>query len=162
MKKAYWLVFFFFLLSPVIQATPVPAPDINLPGLTGEFRLSELKGKVVYLDFWASWCKPCKKSFPWLHDMKKKFADQGFEVATINLDKERALADTFLKAFDINFIVGFDSEGKTAAEYKLRGMPSSFMIGRDGNIYASHVGFRDKDKEKLEEAIRRLLAAEYK
>lgn len=136
------------------------APDINLPGVDGTVQLSSLKGKVVYLDFWASWCLPCKKSFPWMHDIKQNYADQGFEVLAVNLDKDRELADAFLKEMQVNFQVAFDEKGKSAADYKLRGMPSSYLIGRDGKVYASHIGFRDSDKTSLEQAIKNLLDKE--
>jgi cytochrome c biogenesis protein CcmG, thiol:disulfide interchange protein DsbE len=136
------------------------APDINLPGIDGTVQLSSLKGKVVYLDFWASWCLPCKKSFPWMHDIKQNYADQGFEVLAVNLDKDRELADAFLKEMQVNFQVAFDEKGKSAADYKLRGMPSSYLIGRDGKVYASHIGFRDSDKASLEQAIKNLLDKE--
>ena len=162
MNKLKLVVFLFCVfLSINLQASPEIAPPINLPSLDGRIDLADMKGKVVYLDFWASWCKPCKQSFPWLSAIKKKFGSEGFEVIAVNLDKERALADAFLKAFEINFVVGFDAAGVTARSYKLRGMPSSYLIGRDGKIYASHVGFRDKDKAKLEAGIQQLLSAEY-
>ena len=162
MNKLKLTVFLFSIfLSINLQASPEIAPPINLPSLDGHVDLSEMKGKVVYLDFWASWCKPCKQSFPWLSTIKKKFGAEGFEVIAVNLDKERGLADAFLKAFEINFVIGFDADGVTARSYQLRGMPSSYLIGRDGKIYASHVGFRDKDKAKLEAGIQRLLSAEY-
>ena len=92
-----------------------------------------------------------------MSEIKKKYVDQGLEVVAVNLDTDRALADVFLKEFDINFVVAFDSEAVTADEYKLRGMTTSFLIGRDGNLYATHIGFRDKDTAKLEVAIKRLL-----
>ena len=134
------------------------APDINLPGTNGSVKLAELKGKVVYLDFWASWCEPCKKSFPWLHDIKQSYAEKGFEVVAVNLDKDRKLADAFLKEMDVNFVLAFDEDGESASAYKLKGMPSSYLIGRDGKLYASHIGFKEKDKTKLEQAIKELLA----
>ncbi|MCP4492469.1 MAG: TlpA family protein disulfide reductase [Gammaproteobacteria bacterium] len=146
------LLLFSFTLS---AATDVP--NIKLPGLHGEVELAKLSGKVVYLDFWASWCKPCIKSFPWMKTMKIRYQDQGLEIVAINLDKERKLAEAFLKDIEINFEVAFDSTGDTASLYKLRGMPSSFLIGRDGKLYATHVGFRDKDKPKVEAAIKQLL-----
>lgn len=134
------------------------APAINLPDANGStVQLENLKGKVVYLDFWASWCEPCKKSFPWMHQIKQNYADQGFEILAINLDKDRKLADKFLKEMDVNFIVAFDEKGESASDYKLRGMPSSYLIDRDGNVYASHIGFRDNDKASLEQAIKSLL-----
>ena len=80
----------------------------------------------------------------------------GYDLA-VNLDKDRKLADKFLKAVDVNFKIAFDQSGKTASSYKLRGMPSSYLIDRDGKVHASHVGFRDKDKSELEQAIKGLL-----
>lgn len=145
------------LLSQNSFAAFNQAPDINLPGMNVNVQLESLKGKVVYLDFWASWCEPCKKSFPWMHAIKQRYADQGFEIVAVNLDKDRNLADQFLKEMDVNFKVAFDESGASASEYKLRGMPSSYLIGRDGKVYASHVGFREKDKAQLEQAILNLL-----
>lgn len=89
--------------------------------------------------------------------MKQNYADQGFEVVAINLDKERKLADEFLAEVDVNFTIAYDESGQSASQYKLKGMPSSYLIGRDGKVYASHIGFRDKDKEQLEQAIKNLL-----
>ncbi len=133
------------------------APEINLPAINGSVKLAELKGKVVYLDFWASWCEPCKKSFPWLRGIKQRYADKGFEVVAINLDKDRKRANTFLQTMNVNFLVAFDESGDSASKYKLKGMPGSYLIGRDGKLYASHIGFREKDKAKLEQAIKKLL-----
>jgi thiol-disulfide isomerase/thioredoxin len=144
-------------LSSLTAIAASDAPDIKLPGLQGEVDLDALIGKVVYLDFWASWCKPCVKSFPWMKKMKASYQAQDFEILAVNLDKDRALADAFLKKMQANFLVGFDPEGATAISYQLRGMPSSFLIGRDGKIYATHIGFRDKDKVKIETAIKQLL-----
>ncbi len=151
-------LFALLLLMQNSYAAVSQAPGIDLPGINGNVNLAQFKGKVVYLDFWASWCKPCKNSFPWLHNLKENFADQGFEVVAINLDKDRALADEFLKVMDVNFTVAFDESGDTASRYNLKGMPSSYLIGRDGKLYASHIGFREKDKEKLEQGIKQLLS----
>ena len=152
-----FIIFTFVLLSHNSFAGFNQAPEINLPGVNGNVQLESLKGKVVYLDFWASWCKPCVKSFPWMNDMKQSYADKGFEILAVNLDKDRKLADEFLKNMDVNFMVAFDESGKSAAAYKLKGMPSSYLIGRDGKVYASHIGFREKDKAQLEQAIKKLL-----
>ena len=133
------------------------APAINLPAIDGEVDLAQLEGKVVYLDFWASWCDPCRDSFPWMAEMKEKYGSKGLEVVAVNLDKERELADKFLNTMNVNFVVAFDASGDSAAKYNLRGMPGSYLIGRDGNIEASHLGFNDKDKTKLEAAIKVLL-----
>ena len=152
----------FFLLH--LSLLPVPsiaaaneAPAIHLPAIDGEVDLAQLQGKVIYLDFWASWCDPCRDSFPWMAEMKEKYGAQGLEVVAVNLDKERELANTFLKTMKVNFFVAFDASGESAEKYGLRGMPGSYLIGRDGNIQASHLGFNDKDKAKLEAAIKVLL-----
>jgi thiol-disulfide isomerase/thioredoxin len=152
-----FIIFGMVLLSQNSFASFTQAPEITLPGTDGEVRLEDLRGKVVYLDFWASWCKPCAKSFPWMREIKQRYADRGFEVLAVNLDKERKLADEFLSQMGVNFLVAFDDDGKSAADYKLKGMPSSYLIGRDGKVYASHIGFRDKDKEELEQAIIQLI-----
>jgi len=138
-------------------ADVIPAPQIHLSASDGEIDLAGLKGKVVYLDFWASWCTPCQKSFPWMQRMKSIYEKQGFEVVAVNLDSDRKLADQFLKSQDVNFVIAFDAEGRSAKQYQLQGMPSSFLIGRDGKIYGTHIGFRDVDKSTLEGAIRKLL-----
>jgi cytochrome c biogenesis protein CcmG, thiol:disulfide interchange protein DsbE len=169
MKQLISLILFFLVFlsnngfaavssDEVANASINQAPDIDLPGLDGNIQLDRFKGNVIYLDFWASWCLPCKKSFPWMHDIKQAYADQGFEVVAVNLDKDRELADEFLRQMDVNFQVAFDESGQSASQYKLRGMPSSYLIGRDGKVYASHIGFRDNDKEKLEQAIKNLLS----
>ena len=157
MNKVVYFILFTLLLSHNSYAVFNQAPGINLPGMDGDVKLESLKGKVVYLDFWASWCKPCVKSFPWMNEIKRSYADKGFEILAVNLDKDRKLADEFLKNMDVNFKVAFDDSGKSAAAYKLKGMPSSYLIGRDGKVYASHIGFREKDKAKLEQAIKKLL-----
>ena len=158
MKQIIALVFFTLVLfSYNSNAAFNQAPEIELPGVDGTVQLESLRGKVVYLDFWASWCEPCKKSFPWMHDIKQSYADQGFEILAINLDKDRKLADQFLKEMAVNFIVAFDETGKCASDYKLRGMPSSYLIDREGKVHASHIGFREKDKASLELAIKNLL-----
>jgi len=152
------LVSLWLSLAPITAfAAANKAPAIHLPAIEGEVDLARLEGKVVYLDFWASWCDPCRDSFPWMAEMKQKYGSDGLEVVAVNLDKERELADKFLDTMKVNFIVAFDASGESAEKYKLRGMPGSYLIGRDGSIQASHLGFNDKDKAKLEAAIKVLL-----
>ena len=153
-----FLVSLCLLLTSMTSVADISkAPAIHLPAIEGEVDLMQLQGKVVYLDFWASWCDPCRDSFPWMAEMKEKYGSDGLEVIAVNLDKERALADKFLDTMKVNFVVAFDASGESAEKYKLRGMPGSYLIGRDGNIQASHLGFNDRDKAKLEAAIKVLL-----
>ena len=119
-----FIILTFMLLSQNSFAAFNQAPDINLPGMNGNVQLESLKGKVVYLDFWASWCEPCKKSFPWMHAIKQSYADQGFEIVAVNLDKDRKLADQFLKEMDVNFKVAFDESGASAG---ITGLPPALL-----------------------------------
>ncbi|WP_068544797.1 TlpA disulfide reductase family protein [Thalassotalea crassostreae] len=119
--------------------------------------LAEYKGQVIYLDFWASWCVPCRKSFPWMNEMQEKYDKQGFKVITINLDVNKKDAIEFLEENSANFTVIYDPKGSIAKEFKLKGMPNSFMIGRDGKPKSAHVGFFDDKKPEYEEEIKSLL-----
>jgi thiol-disulfide isomerase/thioredoxin len=133
------------------------APEFDLPGARGAIRLSALRGKVVYLDFWASWCGPCRQSFPWLNEMHARYGAEGLEIVGINVDTERRDADRFLAQVPARFTLAFDARGDTPERYAAQGMPSSYLIGRDGRIVATHVGFRVEDKGRIEGEIRRAL-----
>ena len=145
------------LLFTTLAATAAPAPDFKLPTRNGQVSLADLKGKVVYLDFWASWCPPCRRSFPWMNDLQKRYGSQGLAVVAVNVDTKRAQAEHFLEETPASFTVAFDPAGSTAEAYDLKGMPTSFLIDRDGKVYKMHIGFRDKDTARLEQWIRSLL-----
>ncbi len=139
------------LTAPAWATNPgEPAPEIDLPGASIAAKLSELKGKVVYVDFWASWCGPCKQSFPWMNEMQKKYGPQGLQIVGLNVDAKREDADTFLKEFPAQFEVAFDSKGESAKKFKIKGMPTAFLVGKDGLVLNVHQGFRDKDRADLE------------
>jgi thiol-disulfide isomerase/thioredoxin len=123
--------------------------------------LSSFRGRVVYLDFWASWCAPCRQSFPWMETLKRTYGDQGLEVITVNLDTDRADADKFLKQFHPTFDVRFDPKGELAEFYKVHGMPASVLIDRHGVTRFAHVGFRPVDGTIYEAQLRELLAEKY-
>lgn len=120
--------------------------SIALPGKpalsqAGLFDAEQYRGKVVYLDFWASWCGPCKKSFPWMEAMHKKYERMGLKVIAVNLDKKKALADKFLKKIPANFPILFDPAGVLANQYQLAGMPMTYIIDRNGVIRYRHIGY---------------------
>ena len=119
---------------------------------------AELSGHVVYLDFWASWCTPCKQSFPWMQTMQSAYAAQGLKIVAVNLDVARADADRFLNQFHPTFDVRFDPEGQLAQYYRVHGMPSSVLIDRHGVTRFTHVGFRPIDGAIYEAQLRELLA----
>ena len=130
-----------------------PAPAIALQGTAGEVSLSAMKGQVVFVDFWASWCVPCRQSFPWLNQMQAKYGARGLQVLGVNVDAKRADADTFLAQVPAKFNIVFDSAGDTPKRYAVRGMPTSVLVGADGLVLQQHAGFRDDDKAALEAAI---------
>jgi thiol-disulfide isomerase/thioredoxin len=129
-------------------------PRFELPGRTGTIASDSLRGKVVYVDFWASWCDPCRHSFPWLSAMHERYGAQGLAIVAINLDKERVAADRFLAKFPAPFLLAFDPKGKTAEAFHVQAMPSSFLIGRDGRVLEAHTGFDPKRAASIEERIR--------
>ncbi len=135
------------------------APEFDVAGQTTNVKLSTYRGKLVYLDFWASWCGPCKKSFPWMNDMQKRYGSQGLQVVAVNLDAKRTDALEFLSIVPVNFMVGFDPAGAVARSYGVKGMPSSVLITPDGHVIAMHEGFNDGDKTELENRIRTNLKA---
>jgi thiol-disulfide isomerase/thioredoxin len=122
------------------------------------FDLAALRGKVVYVDFWASWCVPCRQSFPWMNDIQAEFAPDGLVVVAVNVDQERSDAQDFLRRFPASFRVAYDPAGRLAQQFRLRGMPSSFLIDRGGNVVAVHTGFRPEDRASLHAQIRGALA----
>jgi cytochrome c biogenesis protein CcmG, thiol:disulfide interchange protein DsbE len=132
------------------------APDVELPGASGAQKLSDLKGKVVYLDFWASWCGPCRQSFPWMNDMQKKYGAKGLQIVGMNLDAKRADADKFLAENPAQFALAFDTKGESPKRIGVKGMPTSVLIGADGKVLAVHQGFKDEERPELEA---RLVAA---
>ncbi|WP_109017054.1 TlpA family protein disulfide reductase [Novimethylophilus kurashikiensis] len=130
-----------------------PAFSLTSPN-GGQVNLSQYKGKVVYLDFWASWCGPCRKSFPWMNAIQNKYASQGLQVIGVNLDENNGDAAKFLKEMPAQFAIAFDGKAATPALYGVKGMPSSFLIGRDGKVILEHSGFNDADRAELEKNIR--------
>ncbi|MBT4521408.1 MAG: TlpA family protein disulfide reductase [Halieaceae bacterium] len=139
-----------------------PAPPIALPTLPTlpageEVRLSNLKGKVVYLDFWASWCGPCRISLPALERIYRDLKEQGLEVLAVGVDEHKRDALAFLKDFPVSYPVVWDSSGDTPSRYQVPGMPTAFLIDRNGIVREVHIGFRKSDAEALRAKIVELL-----
>ncbi|MCM0613373.1 TlpA family protein disulfide reductase [Marinobacter sediminum] len=143
-----------------LAATTGPAPELNLPTRNGQISLSDMRGKVVLLDFWASWCGPCRQSFPWMNDMQAKYRNQGFEVVAVNLDQDPGAAAAFLEKIPADFTVAYDPDGETPQAYEVMGMPSAYLIDRNGFIHSQHIGFHNDRKDKYEADIRSLLRTE--
>lgn len=150
------------LFSLNVNASEVgqPAPQFTLPSLLQDqpVSLTQFGGKVIYLDFWASWCAPCRTSFPLLNKMYQNLRDKGLEVVAINLDENKANAEKFLKDFPVSFAILRDSKGEWADKYVVESMPTSFIIDRQGVIQNIHHGFTSDDIKDLEQKIIQLLA----
>ena len=136
------------------------APGFTLPDADGKtMTLDALRGQVVYVDFWASWCGPCRRSFPWMNEMSQKYGDRGFKVVAINVDKKRADADKFLAQLPASFPVVFDEAGTSPAAFGVKGMPTSYLIDVRGNVVVVERGFLEGSRGELEERIKALLAS---
>lgn len=157
---ALWPLLIVVLFPAFVGArTPAltQAPAIDLPTDDGRIKPADLAGKVVYVDFFASWCGPCKQSFPWLKAMHEQYAAKGLVIVAIDVDKERSDAFRFVTHFAPPFLVGYDPEGKTADAFRVEAMPSSFLVSPTGTILYSHVGFDMKDASKIEAQIKKAL-----
>jgi cytochrome c biogenesis protein CcmG/thiol:disulfide interchange protein DsbE len=149
------ILFFIFIGAASSPAEDIPdSLDViraNLPDSVS------LDGKVVYVDFWASWCMPCRLSFPWMQKLYTKYHNKGLEIVAVGVDKEHRSALKFLDDTKPTFPIIFDSTGSLAKRYELEAMPSSFVYGRDGRLRARNRGFRQEEADSLDKAILELL-----
>ena len=122
-------------------------------GGSDELQIDAYAGKVVVVDFWASWCVPCRRSFPWMNEMVAKYADQGLVVIAVNLDKEPEAADAFLSEVPADFEIRFDPDASLAQEFGVEAMPNSFVFGRDGQLVARHLGFKVRKQDEYEAVL---------
>lgn len=120
--------------------------------------LQDLRGHVVYVDFWASWCTPCRQSFPWMKALESAYGSRGLSVVAIDLDHDQADAQRFLRVFQPNFPVIFDPAGTLAQRFNVAAMPTSVLIDRAGKIRYEHAGFLLRQRAEYERQIRALLA----
>ncbi|MCW8936298.1 MAG: TlpA family protein disulfide reductase [Gammaproteobacteria bacterium] len=148
---------FFIIITLIIlfssQSYAQKAPAFTLEGDKGKISLSNYKNQVVYIDFWASWCKPCRKSFTFMNEMQDRYGKKGFKIIAINLDNEREAANDFLKKHPAKFSIAYDKDGKTPGLYKLKVMPTSYLIDRRGNLLNIHKGFKENQTNELENLI---------
>ena len=145
---------FVTIITSFIVLHAAPAPNFSLPTTdTTTVCLDSLKGKVVYLDFWASWCDPCRKSFPWMEQLQHKYAEKGLVVVAVCLDRDRDKANDFLEKHPVTFKIGFDTKNNVVPLYDVKAMPTSFIIGRSGEIVSSHAGFLEKEMDALEKRV---------
>lgn len=137
------------------------APDCALSpiGESQNADLSQYKGKVLYVDFWASWCGPCAKSFPFLNDMHHQLKDQGLQIVGVNLDENMDDAKAFLAKFPASFTIAADASKQCVKDFEVKAMPSSYIVDRKGIIHYVHLGFRSGEGQELRVLVEKLLAA---
>jgi len=134
------------------------AKDFTLPSRSGEnVRLAELQGEVVLVNFWASWCGPCRKELPKLEEMHQKYKDLGVTILGINIDETRELSQKLLKDVEVNFPVLYDHDSEVAEPYNIQAMPSTFIIDKSGNFRYLHLGYQDGYELAYEEQIKKLM-----
>lgn len=148
------------LASVVVQAAEVsgPAPDFTLKSRSGSnVRLSELRGEVVMINFWASWCGPCRQEMPHLETLSREFADYGFTLLGVNVDEKSELADKLLAQIPVSFPILFDPTSQVSKLYKVDAMPTTLLIDRDGNLRHLHRAYRPGFENMYRDQIKALV-----
>lgn len=120
-------------------------------------KLEKFKGQVIYLDFWASWCPPCRVSFPWMADVHRKFENKGLVIVANSVDEDANDGLRYAISQQAPFVVTLDSRAKLADQFNVPGMPTSYLIDRQGHVRMRHIGFKIEDAAKIEGAIEMLL-----
>tara|TARA_R100001377_G_scaffold81028_3_gene60297 strand:- start:1360 stop:1866 length:507 start_codon:yes stop_codon:yes gene_type:complete len=136
------------------------APSFTLPDIQADkpaISLEALRGKTVYVDFWASWCAPCLRSMPLINELYGKYRDQGFEVIAINVDDPLEDGQDFLLDNPLDYLIAADTDNTVLNEFGVTGMPTSFLIDKEGTVRMVHMGFRGNDIEIIEAAVVELL-----
>jgi peroxiredoxin len=161
MKSLISLLFIAAILAPLpafaVNAGDA-APGFSLKDMNGNtVTLTSLKGKVVFLTFWATWCPSCKEELPDLNTMQRKYAGKGFTVLSICIESSDSLVANYLKKHPVTFPVLVDKEGAVADAYRFSGFPASFMVGKDGIIMHKHSGYDKESFTQIEQEIIDLL-----
>jgi thiol-disulfide isomerase/thioredoxin len=134
------------------------APNFTLKSLGGKnLKLSEMTGNVVLINFWASWCGPCREEMPLLNDLHKKYEPLGFTVLGINVEEDARNARGFLKNFPVDFPVLLDNKNQVSKQYNVIAMPTTVVVDRDGKMRFLHKGYKPGDEEKYRKMVKKLV-----
>ncbi|MEJ2454532.1 MAG: TlpA disulfide reductase family protein [Candidatus Thiodiazotropha sp.] len=147
------------VMSPLLAAAPSgPAPDFTLKSRTGEnIKLSELRGQVVMINFWASWCGPCRQEMPLLDQLYQRYQPMGFTLLGVNVEEDSKAAEKVLGEIPVSFPVLFDNRNQVSETYQVSAMPSTVLIDRDGNVRYLHKGYLPGYEEDYQQQIRELV-----
>jgi len=148
-----------FLIALLVQGSSVwaveagkPLPDLGLA------EVQKTKGQYIYIDYWASWCGPCRQSFPWMNALQAKLGPKGLKVVAVNVDAKRADADKFLTHTPAQFTIAFDHQGESAKKLAIKTMPTSMLVSPEGRVLFVHSGFRTEETGQLEAKIAAAMA----
>lgn len=148
------------LVAVSVQAGEVsgPAPDFTLKSNNGKnLKLSEYRGTVVLINFWASWCGPCRQEMPLLDELHKKYSSYGFTVLGVNVEEDSAGANKILREIPVSFPVLYDTANKVSKAYDVSAMPSTVMVDRDGNMRYLHKGYKPGDEASYKKWVKKLI-----
>ena len=135
-----------------------PAPNFTLKSLSGKnLKLSEMTGNVVLINFWASWCGPCREEMPLLNALHKKYEALGFTVLGVNVEEDVKNARGFLKNFPVDFPVLLDNKNRVSKQYNVVAMPTTVVVDRDGNMRFLHQGYKPGDEDKYRKMVKKLV-----
>lgn len=147
-----------FAATVAAGVAQAPAPDFTLKSADGEnLRLSELRGDVVMINFWASWCGPCRQEMPILSELHDKYKAMGFTVLGVNVEEDSSKAKKLLKEMPVSFPILFDNESVVSKQYDVVAMPSTVLVDRDGNMRFLHKGYKPGEEEIYLEMVRSLI-----
>lgn len=135
-----------------------PAPDFTLKSLGRKnIKLSEMRGNVVLINFWASWCGPCRQEMPILNSIHNKYVSLGFSVIGVNVDEEAENARGFIKEVPVDFPILLDTNNQVSKLYKVIAMPTTVLVDRDGNMRFLHQGYRPGDERAYHDMVKKLV-----
>ncbi|HEU4627222.1 MAG TPA: TlpA disulfide reductase family protein [Steroidobacteraceae bacterium] len=139
-------------------STSAPAPQFSLTARGGKtVNLAQFKGQVVMINFWATWCGPCRQEMPLLESIYKKYHKMGFTLLGVNVEPDAKPAEEYLKAIPVSFPILFDTKSEVSKMYEVSGMPSTIIVDRKGNVRVIHHGYKPGDENEYQDSIRKLV-----